>query len=385
MVRCVQVCGSDNRMDCRDQNIDPLNIPTRVCTCGMPDLDSVSQPYFIVRGRSMVHTEMAESATGNLLVRERVRKILAIVAPDCCAWFPTMYKGTSETTPWSLAVPKFKVETATVDPSLKRCSVCNQPAAIHPGTHYTEWHRRVESEHDIFVSSNWGSFRHREKRHTYRFPYLSVRLFWLLRRLKARGLDEVRIFDESTRSFLPDSSPTAGEEAWISDQLKCIAARKISTQPEGRVSAADAKWFRGFLTQQGQTRRGDREGKTRQNSPGFKLPKSYREFLLRTEQRSFENVDEQDGYHVRIVEANEMDVETYRRRRLTSDDSGSAVDCVAFAVTEHGDCFCFDVRNDRPEFEVLLYQHEVDEFEPYSPNFVAFLRRLVEGASPDNC
>jgi len=110
----------------------------------------------------------------------------------------------------------------------------------------------------------------------------------------------------------------------------------------------------------------------------FKLPKSYKEFLGKVGPCSFNNVDEQDGFTVHVLPPQECDCESYRIGALqTDDEEATSVDGVMFARTDHGDCFCFDIRKDRKEFEVFLYLHEYNYFERYTPNYAACIRRFV--------
>lgn len=109
-MRCVQITGSDDRMDCRDMFYDPINpLPSKCAKCGFPDLDHVPQPYFLVKSRTMSPNELAPAENGNFFIRERVRCVLDMVAPGQCTYLPTCYKGTTDKTPWLLAVPNHQV------------------------------------------------------------------------------------------------------------------------------------------------------------------------------------------------------------------------------------------------------------------------------------
>ena len=81
-MRCVQVTGSDDRMDCAQWYFDTINPLPRKCeTCGFPDLDYVPQPYFLVRSRTMSPDELAPAYVGNFLVRDRVKRVIELLAP----------------------------------------------------------------------------------------------------------------------------------------------------------------------------------------------------------------------------------------------------------------------------------------------------------------
>ncbi len=45
-MRCIEMTGSDDRMDCRDMFYDPINALPRTCQkCGFPDLDKEYAEY----------------------------------------------------------------------------------------------------------------------------------------------------------------------------------------------------------------------------------------------------------------------------------------------------------------------------------------------------
>ena len=119
---------------------DPLNpLPPKCEACGFPDLDFVPHPYFLVKSRAMTPNETAMAENGNFLVRDRVRRVLELLAPGQCRFYPTHFKGTMNETPWSLAVPVHQVVVANVNPSISHCQVCGEPRSAHPGPQYSEW------------------------------------------------------------------------------------------------------------------------------------------------------------------------------------------------------------------------------------------------------
>src|SRR5262245_34511568 len=136
-MRCVRISASDDRMDCRDMFYDPINpLPKKCGKCGFPDLDHVPQPYFLVKSRTVAPNELALAENGNFLIRDRVRRVLDIVAPAQCSYLPTCYKGMPDKTPWLLAVPRHQVVTGKVSPSIPRCQACGEPRSAHPGTQW---------------------------------------------------------------------------------------------------------------------------------------------------------------------------------------------------------------------------------------------------------
>lgn len=370
-MRCIQLTGSDNRMDCRDMFFDPINsLPKKCEACGFPDLDHVPAPYNLVKSRTMSPNEMAPAENGNFLVRDRIRAVLELLAPDDCTFHPTCNKGTTEQTSWHLAVPTQQVVTANVTPTIPRCDTCGEPRSAHPGSQYSEWLWDHESNHDVLKASTWGSSEAGWDQWISRDLFISVRLVSLLKNIKARGLDEATC-DKLT-------SPNEDETRWIKTQLDLITSHDIPIHAPGTVADGDARWFRQYLKDHATKPVPAVDWKTLEKAIKFKLPKSYKDFVGKVGLCSFEDVDEQDGYVVEVLPPTEFDCESYRAGALEADDDDSnSVDGVMFAGTDHGDCFCFDVRKDRKEFEVFLYLHEYNCFEPYAPDFSACIRRFV--------
>ena len=94
-MRYIKITGSDDRMDCRGMFLDPINqLPRKCPKCGFPDLDHVPQPYFLVKSRTLSPNELALAGNGNLFIRQRIRRVLDVLASGQCSYSPTCYKGT---------------------------------------------------------------------------------------------------------------------------------------------------------------------------------------------------------------------------------------------------------------------------------------------------
>lgn len=146
-------------MDGRSSWDDPLNpLPSRWESCEIPDLDAVPQPYELIKSRSLMPQEMALAHAGNLLVRDRVKRIFETLMPEACAFYPTVFTGTTEVTPWSLAVPQRQVSVAKVKPSVPRCPACGEHRSSHPGSQGVGGVvYQTDSTFDLFKSSTRGS------------------------------------------------------------------------------------------------------------------------------------------------------------------------------------------------------------------------------------
>lgn len=361
---------------------EPLNpLPPKCAKCGFPDLDHVPQPYFVVKSRTMSPNEMAPAENGNFFVRERIRRVLDLLIPGQCRFYPTCYKGTLEITPWLLAVPNHQVVTAVVDPFIPRCELCGEPQSAHPGTQYIEWlfhpqpcgrNCTAESEFDVLKASTWGSSEKGWGQWISRNRYMTVRLFHLLKKLKAKGL-----YEATCGVPIP---PEEAEKAWADKQLQIIQQNGIALHPPGTLSDSDASWFREYLKNHASKAGSEYDIKAIEKRLKVKLPKSYVDFINKVGPTSFENLDEQKGLTVHVLSPHDLDCQTYRAGKLHADDEETnAVDGIMFAESVHGDCFCFDRQNGNLEYSVVLYTHECKCFEPFAENFAACIKRFAGG------
>lgn len=106
-----------------------------------------------------------------------------------------------------------------------------------------------------------------------------------------------------------------------------------------------------------------------------KLPKSYVDFLKAVGPRSFENIDEEEGFTASILPPTELGVAGYADE--LEDEESRAVNGLTFATTGHGDCICFDVQKGKKEYTVYLFKHEYNLLEPYAESFVACIKRFA--------
>jgi hypothetical protein len=89
-IECVVMRGSDTRLD-RTDMLEPFNTPPRKCLkCGFPDLDFVPQLYRLIKSRLRSSQETAQGCFGNMLATDRVWKILEVVCPGQCKFYPTV-------------------------------------------------------------------------------------------------------------------------------------------------------------------------------------------------------------------------------------------------------------------------------------------------------
>jgi hypothetical protein len=374
-MRCVQITGSDDRMDCREMFYDPLNpLPRKCPTCGFPDLDHVPQPYFLVKSRTLTPNELALAENGNFFVRQRVRRVLEVLAPGQCSYFPTCYKGTSQETPWLLAVSRHQVVTGKVKAAIPRCKACGEPRSAHPGTQWSE-HLFINgnSDYDVVKSATWGSSERGWDQWISRDLFLSVRLFQLLRKIKAKGFYELGCQEPT--------SPDKEESEWIKEKLEVLEANGIPCHAEGTLSSEDANWLRAYIKSHARKAKTAWDIKAVERRLKARLPKSYVDFVSAVGPASFENVDEQEGFTASILSPARLRLQEHADDG--EDEESRAVNALMFATTGHGDYFCFDVQKGKKEFSVLLFKHEYNCFEPYAENFAACIRRFAGGGADD--
>jgi hypothetical protein len=104
------------------------------------------------------------------------------------------------------------------------------------------------------------------------------------------------------------------------------------------------------------------------------LPPDYKRFITTVGRKSFKNVDDEEGYSVRLLPLRQLNAQENRRGEI---DGESEVDGLMFAVAINGDCFCFDLASAGPDYSVVHFLHEINSFEPYATSFVECLRRFT--------
>jgi hypothetical protein len=343
-------------------------------------LDFVPQPYFLVKARTMSPNELALAENGNFLVRDRVRKVLELLAPGQCGFYPTCFAKTTEVTPWFLAVPKHQLPPGVkVDPKIPRCEACGEPRSAH-GTQLVkpdftptaaDLLRTNESEFEILKSSSWLSSEKSWSDWIMRGLFFSIRLIELLKKIEAKGL-------VSGYHCYAALSPEKSEKAWARQQAAFLEEQGIPMRAPGTVSAQDTKWFNGYLKTHGRTEPLSFDVKTLEKRIKHKLPKSYLDFVSRVGPVTFENVDQEQGFSATVLTPDDLEIAEYRKGVLaTGDEQTDSVDGIMFARTEHGDCFCFDLKKGTKENAVVIFKHEYNAFEPYAENFAACIKRFA--------
>jgi hypothetical protein len=326
---------------------------------------------------------MAPAELGNFLVRERVRQILEIAAPGECSFYQTQDLKTRQPTPWLLTVPKQLLPTGTVKQSIKRCPDCGEPGSAH-GTQYEARYQVSSAPFDLFRSLNWISIAekapdysqkwvrdhvdHRHVLHLTRELYFSVRLETLLNKLAVRGM---------CRSVVFSVKPTADDLAWVQEKLRLLQnllAELSSTDATGNLEL----WFEDYLKKKGKKHKTfDFDAVERGRE--INLPSDYKRFIAKVGSKTFRNVDGEEGFNVRILPPEELDFDHFRNwlAKDTKNTAEERIEAAIFGTTEHGDLLCFDVTSSNGEYAVYLYDHELDDCEPYTSNFAACIKRLA--------
>ena len=376
MNQLIEVDGSESRLDQHGSGAVLNTLPSACNTCDFPDLDFIPCAYMIARTKSLTPAEVGLAEAGNLLVRDRVRRIIEATVPTDCTFHPTIYSDTREATPWWLLVPVNLRETHRVDPDVKRCDACGRPRRAHPGTHYVEklWDGR--SLRDIlkgatFYSAGSGWHPYLPQHLPGRPVFFSIRLFALLEALGVKGADrpvECRTMKAESHDLL-----------WVDAALARIDAAGIPRHPAGVVQKADLAWLRRFLKPHSKTTAHNAAAKAVEKRLGRKLPKSYLDFVGREAPRVFADVDGESGYDAQVMLPAQLDDVHYRKGTThvdLADPESQAIDGLAFVALAGGDVLCFDIGESRHEWKVVRYVHEMSMFEDFAPNFAVCLRRL---------
>lgn len=385
-MRMIALTGSDERFDSDFWWGTPLNVLPVACpACQFPDLAHVPQPYFLKRAACRSSLEMFPAAHGNILVKDRLKRVIELLVPGDCNFHPTTVAKSKEPAPWWLMVPNRLMTTGEVKDSIRRCPECAQPVSAHGTQYEVPLPNRPDvleqSGVDVSKSTNWYSEERGwhlwiEQQQRWRYslhcdPLMSIRLFNLLTRIGARGMVELGLQTAESR-------PLGEELDWIETGLRRLAEAGIPGMPDGAMSKEDAAWHRKFLKARGR-QIAKPDFRAFEKSHKLQLPPSYRKTLEKCGPLVFTDVDEIEGVSVQLLPLEEVDAVSMRHGIADFEDEPSkAVDCVVFATAENGDWYCFDAAGKHSEKPVYLYNHEGHFLEPYSAHFVECLRRFSD-------
>lgn len=366
-----------------DAPVNPL--PIKCQRCRFVDLNFLPQSYGLFKAIDNP-SDVAPAEVGNFLARERVHRIFEITVPGQCDFYPTHNLKTKQPTSWFLAVPKRILQTGIVKQSIKRCPECGEPESAH-GTQYEKRYQVSSSPFDVFKSGNWISvgekapdytkdyYRscvdHRHALTLNRELYFSTRLEILLKKLAIRGM---------CRAINFAIKPTANDLAWAQEKVRLVeslSAEAGSTE----VFSSIEEWFETYLRKTGKKVTKPFNFEAIEQTRGLTLPSSYKEFVTKIGKKTFKNMDGEEGFHVRILPPEELDFVEFQKasNRDTEQSNDERIDGVIFATTEHGDVLCFDVTKRNSDYPIYLYDHEMDDFEPFTTNFASCIKRLARG------
>lgn len=388
----------DNAMDEYgnfDVNVNKL--PPRCDYCTFPDLDFVPTPYALARGIDS-SKEIEALSQGNLVVRPRVREILAAAVGEQITFHPTCHWKTRMPTAWSLAAPNAIQPNLAFAPraDIPTCPKCGQPRTGH-GTHWVSTGLpNPPMTADICKTASWMSYEQTGEQAGYywmhvlklkqpptpregvwtrlgvsRGLFLSLRLYTLLRELKVIGLVPA--------GGTVKERPTASDRQWIEEKLAILRSTGIAGSSGKRSPAEGHDWFDGFLSRRKGKGCTQAQAKEAERRLGIPLPASYQRFMTRLGPKTFRNIEGEPGFDVTILTPGELDSSGHwliDPDEVPTEDAPARA--VAFASTGHGDCFVFDVGAGLDgEYPVFLYQHELNCYEPYAGNFATCIKRFV--------
>lgn len=416
---CVMMVGPDTQMDHRGDTYEPANpLPIKCPHCTFPNLNLVPNPYVLTKGISSP-AETSSAHFGNFLVRERVRRILEIVVPDACAFYPTVERKSQKTAPWWLVVPQFKRSMPMPKPKPPFCSKCREPKvwSCAMGSVWEkmksydsggidvfktiEWHTLSETAEDQFETVNryrkkagepplsWTDWlrsstcsaeppTHRERWTRLGLShdlYFSVRLEQLFQRAKVKG-QLIRYRDHK------DVKPSDEDEAWVEKKIQALAAHGlISSQmltEKKAIGRISRNWFCEFLKRNAGKAFRKMDLDAIEKRQKLMLPKDYKDFIITVGPMSFKHVMEIEGFTATILTPTKLDFKSYRRGSLPYlDKEQSQIDGVMFAKTEHGDAFVFDVSMKKGDYPVYWHDHEQNTLEPFAGTFAECIKRFA--------
>ena len=289
-LQCLKMVGPDETMDCvgHYELLNPL--PIACPACKRYDLDHVRSPY--VLGRKVESpVDCAPAIAGNLLVRESMKRVLELCAPQTCKFYRTIHRKSKQPTPWMLAVPQHSQVTSELG---KKCPTCGEPL---------NWNDVVEkssnplSKHEVFKAHNWWGGVTRN-------IYFSVRLETLVKKLGLRGM---------VRSYDCRNTPTTEDLKWVEEKMQLLKTTN-SQKNSASSTATDRKWFGNYLKKNVKKKQLPHDFSTFEKKHHVKLPDAYKEFISKVGVRTFENVDGEEGFCVHILAPEQLRIEKCRER-----------------------------------------------------------------------
>jgi hypothetical protein len=374
---CVKMDGPYETMDqLRKTPTNPL--PAKCRHCGFPDMDSVAKPYLLANSTWMP-SEIAAAMRGNFLVRERVRRILELVAPNACTFHPTAEAKSRQPSPWFLAVPNQSLQALYPAASGPFCPKCHAPkhGDLDEARSWEKMRRYDSGGIDVFKTLAWGTWEVWEKgrparRDCRRDLYFSVRLEQLLKRAGVKA----RLFGFEDVECRPQ------DKVWVEEKLKVLAEHGLTSAPTlvaSQPAGTARKWFTAFLKRNAMKGLNAVDFAAVEKKQKLTLPHDYKDFVLQVGPKSFKNVNHLEVTETTILLPKEMDFRNYRRGKDPSRVGDDAeVDGVVFASTDFGDCYLFDVSVRGDDYPVYWYKHEENLLEPYAPSFAECIKRFAQ-------
>lgn len=371
--RCVEMVGGDDRMDLRGGNMEPLNpLPQKCAVCRMPDLDFVAEPYLIGRGIEKP-VDMAIAEAGNFLVRESVKRILEVAATGQCRFISTVHHKTKAPSAWFLAVPQNQEITASPPANRERCPQCGEPWCFHHYSESSENWQSPDATHEVFKSKNWGCHKHpfqgwdKDRPEIFgRMLYFSVRLETLLKKLKVRGL---------VRSYGCRDLLTAADAEWVKRQLQLLNSTGSKDSQPTQAEGIET-WFASYLQKHTKAKPKPCDYAAIERRERVCLPAAYKEFAAKIGQKKFNDFNGDEGHELVVLLPRKLDFDTFKNF-AESGEGDAPKRAVIFGETNSGDALIFDLAGDNPNPEVLYYDHETDEFEPFAKSFADCIKQLA--------
>ena len=398
----IEICPSDHLMDRRQISVkftpnlvgsfdESTNTWPKKCeSCWLDDVDKPPSPYLLGR-RIDRPVEFDIADIGNFFVKDRVRRAIELVFPGQCVFHPTFAAKSKQPTPWFLGEPVARVHDSTPrdEGAQPRCPACGR--AKYVGGRWYDLPLKLGADfaksHVVYLGETWedrweavvkinklprrpytGRWTHMEY---LRDLYISVRADLLFKKMGVKGL---------IRSSGWKNKPTQADKDWVNQQMTRLAELGLAERAPESPSDMNLNWFDGYLKKNGRKKAKEVDFSAVEAQVGKPLPESYKEFFKKIGKKSYANLDTTEGFEAEIIGPGEIDLTSYRKGTLDvgDDEESAVVDGVMFATTGHGDVFCFDIAAPGPDYPVYLFEHELNGFSVFAPNFVACLKRFVE-------
>lgn len=136
------------------------------------------------------------------------------------------------------------------------------------------------------------------------------------------------------------------------------------------------RWFRSYLKPNAAKKPVEPDFARVEKEQRIELPPSSKEFIAIIGEKTYTDIDKDEGFTVRVLSPEKLDFVNYRKGTLeVTNEESKEIDRGMFAITDHGDCYCFDLSASSADYPAYLFDRELNAFEAFSRNFKEFIPR----------